>query len=109
MTRKQLADATAKRSGFTQKDTRPVVYAMWDVLAEQLIKGDKVVIEDFGTFSVLERAPRECPDPNHPGEMYTIPARRVAHFCPYPAFKDLMNNEEGKHRDRRNKYLKKEK
>lgn len=108
MTRRQLAHEAAKASGYTQADCREVVYAMWKVLADTLAEGESVVIEDFGTFSVLEREPRECPDPNHPGEMYTIPARRVAHFKPYPMYKDRLNNEVGKTKARRDKYLKKD-
>lgn len=56
----------------------------------RLSEGKKVMVTNFGTFDVVERAPRRGVNPAT-GERMTIPAHSAVSFSPAPAFQDEVN------------------
>ena len=58
MTKTELINAVAAKTGLTKKDSDKAVAAVLEAVTEALVKGDKVALLGFGTFSVSERSAR---------------------------------------------------
>jgi integration host factor subunit beta len=54
MTKKQLIDRVAQRGEIPKSVVRIIVDLIFDGMAEELAKGRKVEIRDFGSFTVRE-------------------------------------------------------
>lgn len=81
MNKTEFIAAIAEKAGITKADAAKVVAAYGDVIKEQMLKGDKVAILGFGTFSVTERAERTGINPQTK-KAITIPARKSVKFKP---------------------------
>ncbi|ADL12592.1 HU family DNA-binding protein [Acetohalobium arabaticum] len=88
MTKTELVDRIADKTGLTKKDTKETVDAFTEVVTETLQEEankdederDKVQLIGFGSFEVRDRSARKGRNPQT-GEEIEIPARKV------PAFK----------------------
>ncbi|UMZ75278.1 HU family DNA-binding protein [Natranaerofaba carboxydovora] len=80
MNKSELIEKVAQEAGLTKKDTEKAVNKVFDVISEELAKGEKVQLIGFGTFETRERAAREGRNPST-GEVIQIEATRI------PAFK----------------------
>lgn len=58
-----LINLVSERTGYTKGDVEVVIREVFHVIMETLIRGDKVVIPHFGTFTLIKKEPRECVDP----------------------------------------------
>ena len=87
MTKAELIDAIAEKTGLTKRDVGEVVETLFDIVKSALGSGEKVQLIPFGSFEVRERQKREGRNPKT-GERLTIPARRVPAFH---AGKDLRD------------------
>ena len=67
------------------KDTDLAVKAVLDVMSEALLRGDRIEIRGFGSFSLNYRPPRVGRNPKS-GEKVDVPEKWVPHF---KAGKDL--------------------
>ena len=90
MNKTELISAVAEQSGLTKKDAEKAVKAFTDVIAEELVKGEKIQIVGFGTFEVAERAARTGKNPQT-GEAIKIPASKAPKFKAGKALKDVVN------------------
>ncbi len=63
MTKVELVNAVAEKSGLTKKDSEKAVTAMLDGITGALAGGDSVSIVGFGTFEVKSRAARTGVNP----------------------------------------------
>lgn len=90
MNKTELIAAVAERTELSKKDAEKAVKAFTDVVAEELVKGEKVQIVGFGTFGVSERAAREGRNPKT-GEPMPIPASKMPKFSAGKALKDMVN------------------
>lgn len=91
MNKVELAAALARHTGTTKVYTEAMVNATFKIIADALRTGDKVRIDDFGTFEVKNRAPRTGRNPkaNLP---VTIPACRAPVFKAHKALKGFVDN-----------------
>ncbi len=84
MTKTELVKELAERTDLSQTKASEVVDAIFDaakgIIAEQLGKGDKVVVPGFGSFLARHRSEREARNPAT-GKKVTVPAKS------YPVFK----------------------
>lgn len=96
MTRSDLVEELAARfSQLTQRDAEFAVKAILDAMNEALIRGHRIEIRGFGSFSVSYRPPRMGRNPRS-GESVAIPEKRVPHFKPGKALRlavDLRTDE----------------
>lgn len=69
MTKNELADKVSKKVGLTRKASAEAVNAVFGLIRESLIKGDKVVITGFGTFKVRTRKTRKGRNPQTGSEI----------------------------------------
>ena len=90
MTKQEMIDKIAAKTGETKKATDDTVKAFVEVVTEALAAGDKVQLVGFGTFEVRERAARTGKNPQT-GEALEIPASKAPAFKAGKALKDAVN------------------
>lgn len=90
MKKAELVEAVAERAGLTKADADRAIKALSDVITEELVKGGKVAIPGFGTYSVGERAAREGRNPQT-GATVKIAASKSAKFKAASALKSALN------------------
>ena len=92
MNKAPLIQALAGKCRLTRKDADLAVNAVFDLIIEELEKGEKVQIVGFGCFDVRERPARKGRNPMT-GETIETEASRAVSFKPGKALKDAMENE----------------
>lgn len=90
MNKTELIAAVAEKAELSKKDAEKAMKAFTDVVAEELVKGEKIQLVGFGTFEVSERSEREGRNPKT-GEAMTIAASRTPKFKAGKALKDQVN------------------
>ncbi len=93
MQKTDFIKAVAERTGVSQKETRTVVDAALDVIAEALKRGEKVTLTGFGTFEVRQRQEREGVNPQTRAKI-KIPATKTPGFSASVALKDAVKGGE---------------
>ena len=91
MTRSDIVEELASRfSQLTQQDAEFAVKAILDAMNDALVRGQRIEIRGFGSFSVSNHAPRMGRNPRN-GESVAIPQRRVPHFKPGKALREAVD------------------
>ena len=90
MNKTELIAAVAEKAEISKKDAEKAIKAFTDVVADELVKGEKVQLVGFGTFEVSERAEREGRNPKT-REPMTIAASKSPKFKAGQALKDMVN------------------
>ncbi|TFY96980.1 integration host factor subunit beta [Ramlibacter rhizophilus] len=91
MTRSDLVEELAGRFGqLNHRDAEYAVKTILDALSEALVRGHRIEIRGFGSFSVRHRAPRPGRNPRS-GEGVLIPEKRVPHFKPGKALREAVD------------------
>ncbi len=92
MTRKELAEALNKNILCSAKKSAELVDLFFEMMAENLGRGERIKIQGFGNFSVRQKAARRGRNPKS-GERIEISARRVVTFKPSPVLRETLNRE----------------
>ncbi len=79
MNKGDLIESVATQSGLTKADSARAVDATLDAITGSLMKGEKVTLPGFGTFSTSKRAARTGRNPAT-GAVIKIKAKTVAKF-----------------------------
>ncbi|WP_185882908.1 HU family DNA-binding protein [Blattabacterium cuenoti] len=79
MNKTELVNTIAEKTGITKIITKNITDAFIKTVIESLKQGEKVTLVGFGTFSVVERNPRNGVNPRT-GEKIYIPGKKVAKF-----------------------------
>jgi integration host factor subunit beta len=91
MTRSDLVEELAARfCQLTQRDAEFAVKAILDAMNDAMVRGHRIEIRGFGSFSVNYRAPRIGRNPRS-GESVAIPEKRVPHFKPGKALREAVD------------------
>lgn len=98
MTKMDLIDTVAEKTGLTKKDTKKVVDTAIDRIMDYLSREankskkdrDKVQIIGFGNFEVRNRTARKGRNPQT-GKEITIPDRKVPFFKAGKTFKEQVD------------------
>ena len=90
MTKTELINVVAEKTGFSKKDIDKAVVAVIDAISEALAGGDKVQLVGFGTFEVKERGERKGINPRTKEEI-TIAASKLPSFKAGKALKDAVS------------------
>ncbi|MCK4351698.1 MAG: integration host factor subunit beta [Candidatus Krumholzibacteria bacterium] len=93
MTKADIVENIAERTGLTKTDTALVVEGMIETLKEAMISGETVEIRGFGTFKIKERAARRARNPRT-GEPVDIPTKFVPTFKPSRDLKNAVADRE---------------
>lgn len=92
MNRAELIDLISDKAELTKVAASRALDALLEGVTESLQKGDPVVIVNFGTFTVKQRAAREGRNPST-GEKIKIKAAKVVGFKAGKALKEAVKEE----------------
>ncbi len=90
MTKSNIIDAVATKTGMKKKDAEAAVAAVLSTLEEAFVAGEKVQIVGFGTFEVKQRAARSGVNP-FTGKNIEIAASKHLSFSAGKTLKDKIN------------------
>jgi integration host factor subunit beta len=91
MTRSDLVEElAAKFVQLTHQDAEFAVKAILEAMNHALVRGQRIEIRGFGSFSVNHLPARMGRNPRS-GERVTIPERRVPHFKPGKALREAVD------------------
>jgi DNA-binding protein HU-beta len=90
MTKNELAEQVAERTGMSASQARGVVEATIDAISDELARGGEVALAGFGKFSVSHRAARSGRNPST-GATIQIAASKAAKFSAASALKKRLN------------------
>ncbi|MCX5636860.1 MAG: HU family DNA-binding protein [Planctomycetota bacterium] len=92
ITKKDLADRIAERSGASHLLTRRIVHEFLDEIVAELIKGNRLEFRDFGVFETRIRAARTAQNPKTL-ERVQVPAKRAVKFRAGRLVKQKLNGQ----------------
>ena len=91
MTRSDLVEELAARFGqLTHRDAEFAVKAILDAMNDAMVRGHRIEIRGFGSFSINHRPPRIGRNPRS-GESVAVPEKRVPHFKPGKALRESVD------------------
>ncbi|MBX3387025.1 MAG: integration host factor subunit beta [Phycisphaeraceae bacterium] len=79
ITKKELVDRIAAKSGCKRTDVKQVIQTFLDELIDELGNGNRLEFRDFGVFECKERASRVAQNPKTL-ERVTVPPKRTVKF-----------------------------
>jgi integration host factor subunit alpha len=91
MTKIDIIQNVCDKLGFSKKDSARIVESVFDIVKDELAKGQKVKISGFGNFVVKEKNSRRGRNPQTGAEI-EISARRVLTFKSSQVLKKALNN-----------------
>ncbi len=93
MNRAELIELIADKAELTKAAAARALDALLDGVAVSLRKGDPVVLVNFGTFVVKQRAAREGRNPQT-GQKIDIKAAKIVGFKAGKALKDAVKDKD---------------
>jgi integration host factor subunit alpha len=90
MTKADIVDMIAGRTGFTKPVSFDLFESVMSIMKDTLADGETVKISGFGSFILKVKHDRRGRNP-HTGEEIVIEARRILTFKPSLVLKDAMN------------------
>ena len=81
VTKKELVERIAQRTGLQRNDVKTVVQHFLDSVVEELGQGNRLEFRDFGVFEVRQRAARNAQNPKTLVPVH-VPAKRTVRFKP---------------------------
>lgn len=92
LTKAQLADLLFEQIGLNKRESKEMVDAFFDLIAQRLAEGEDVKLSGFGNFQIRAKAPRPGRNPRT-GELIPIQARRVVTFHASSKLKEQIQQE----------------
>jgi len=89
MTKADVVARVASETGLSKVDVRLVIEGFLKSVKDALLEEDPLEIRRFGTFYVVDRAPRTARNPRT-GEEVKIPARKLPVFKPSKEIKKMF-------------------
>jgi len=91
MTKSQLIDLIADKAPHVpRREVEAIVNAVFDCMVETLVRGERIEIRGFGSFSVKVRNARDGRNPKT-GEKVKVPERRTLAFTVGKELRDRLN------------------
>ena len=92
LTKAQLAELLFEHIGLNKRESKDMIDAFFDLIAERLVEGEDVKISGFGNFQIRVKAPRPGRNPRT-GELIPIEARRAVTFHASHKLKEQIQGE----------------
>ncbi len=89
MTKNQLIEKVAKKSHLTKRAAADAVNSVFELVRDNLVRGEKTIITGFGTFLVRKRAARRGRNPQT-GETIQIASKKLPSFSAGKTIKRLV-------------------
>lgn len=90
MTKGDIVQTIHDKLGFSKKDSAKMVENVFEIMKENLSRGDKVKISGFGSFMVKDKQAQKGRNPQTGAEI-EISARRVLTFKPSQILRKTLN------------------
>lgn len=90
MTRQELINKIAEKTGMTKKDSKVFLEGALEAILEGVVEDGQVHLVGFGNFELTESTEREGRNPQT-GEAMVIPAKKRMTFKCSKAIKDTLN------------------
>jgi len=97
VTKKELVDKIAKKTGVKQSTVKPIVQQFLDEISSELYKNNRLEFRDFGFFEVKEQAARMAQNPKTL-EPVEVPSKRSVKFKMGRLMREDMNSKSVKER-----------
>ncbi len=91
MTKADLVEQVAEKTGLTRTDVAATVDSFLDAIKATLESGANIEIRGFGTFKIKPRKARKARNPRT-GDVVPVPDRKIPVFKPSNEFKILVMN-----------------
>ena len=91
MNKREMIEALSAK-GLKKKDANKFIDGFISCITDALVAGEKVIIQDFGTFFVKEHAAHLGRNP-HTGEAVNVPAFNAPTFKAGKGLRDKVNEE----------------
>jgi len=79
MTKNDIVQNVHDKLGFSKKDSAKMVEHVFEIMKDNLARGEKIKVSGFGSFAVREKKARKGRNPQT-GEEILISARKVLTF-----------------------------
>lgn len=89
MTKNELIEKVAKKAHLTKRAAADAVNASFNLIRDNLARGEKTIITGFGTFLVRFRAARRGRNPQT-GQAIQIPGKKLPGFTAGKTIKRLI-------------------
>ena len=90
MTKQDLTEEITQAIKVSKREAEDILNMILDGMVRALRKGDRIEVRGFGTFGTHMRAARKGRNPRT-GVPVEVPQKRVPHFKPSEALKELVN------------------
>ncbi len=90
MNKADLTEILSERAGIPKVRAAGYINLLTDAIVEALVRGEKVTLSDFGTFTVSERRAFSGHNPKN-GNVMSVPARRIPVFRSGKGLKGALN------------------
>jgi len=91
MTKNDIIQSIHKNLGYSKKDSAQLVENIFEIIKENLARGEKIKISGFGSFTVKEKQAQKGRNPQT-GDEIEIGARRVLTFKPSQVLRKALND-----------------
>ena len=91
LTKIDIIDSICEQFGITKKDSIRIVESLFDIIKDDLGKGNDIMISGFGKWTVKSKQKRKGRNPQT-GEELMIDARKVITFRPSSGLRDAVNS-----------------
>lgn len=90
MTLKELCEAVSVQNEIDPRLAKKVCQSVFDIITDELQRGNSVAVSKFGTFEVRTRDARVGYNPQTKQKL-DIPAKNYPAFKPSKSLKDIIN------------------
>ncbi len=87
MTKSQLIGLVAKKSRMSKRAAEEVIDLLFSEMSRSLVKGEKVVLSNFGTFYISKVKDKQVVPFGEETKRQTIKAHKVVNFRPGKSLK----------------------
>ena len=91
VTKKDLAKTVAQAVSSKNNSALEAVDALFSVMREELIKGNRIEIRGFGVLEVRDQKAKPSARNPRTGEVVYVPPRRKTHFKPGKDLKEALH------------------
>ncbi len=92
LTKIEIIDSVYEKLGIPRKECLRIVESLFEVIKDELDKGQGVMISGFGKWTVKAKKRRRGRNPQT-GEALMIDARKVVTFKPSSVLRDAVNSQ----------------
>ena len=91
MTKKELSEKIHRKIGLSKRESAEIVEYFFELLKENLTKGNGIKLPRFGSFRVQQRKARKGRNPST-GETIEIGSRKAVVFKPSRFLRDALDS-----------------